>query len=358
MFDGVRDRLLSEEIRPYLFGGQPDITPVDWNYAYFSKAAQVASPPMYVCACPLQGQATPAIFAGVSVSAVQANSGPPQFTAGTYYLRVQATMVSGQTFVSGEYVVNCVTGTVNGLPTYSLGISIQLPANSQVASWQIYMGNSGSGSEHQYITRYATTYINNTTTFTTGSPATSLGGALTRLFCYDLVIKAWTVIDLPFPISVLKQFRTQGSIPITVMGGFSDGAIRRWLGGAGFDLQWDAGAVNAGAPDANVRWSVRTPEVFGKDASDRVYFRSLALRGIGNPTGITASVVTNGLTGPALAIRNMVVNPMGGGEFAAYADIGVTGVDANATISGSGPIEIQSVDWLAIAKAIRGRVTV
>lgn len=362
MFDGVRDRILSEEIRPYLFGGQPDITPVDWNFVYFSKAAQTASPPMYVCACPLQGNITPSpIFNGVAFVGVSYRYPPVKLTpGGPYYFRVQATLTGGQVVTSGEYSATAPSLDAFGNNLYPNRISITLPVNFQVASWRVYMGTMPGG-ENKYISvAGGVTFaaINNSTIFTNGAPLTSLGGALTRLFCYDLVLKAWAVIDLPFPISVLKQFRTQGTIPITAMGGFSDGALRRWLGGAGFDIQWDAGAVNAGAPDADVDWSVRTPQVFGKDASDRVYFRQLAVRGVGNPTGMTTKVTVSGSGGKTLPTRNLTVTPMGGGEFSAYADIGVTGVDGSAILQGDGPIEIQSVDWLAVAKSVRGQVKV
>jgi hypothetical protein len=69
LFDGVRDRLISEEIRPYLFGGEPDIVPLDWNYAWFSKGAQCAIPPMYMLAIPIQsGGGTLAALGGIGAS--------------------------------------------------------------------------------------------------------------------------------------------------------------------------------------------------------------------------------------------------------------------------------------------------
>jgi len=187
-----------------------------------------------------------------------------------------------------------------------------------------------------------------------GVPFTS-SGMLFRLLCYDLILKSWTIIDLPFAISVLKQFRTLGTIPITAMAGFSDGSLRRWQAG---DIDWDLGATVAGAPDLKVHASVRTPEVFGKDASDRVYFRQLAIRGRGDPASIRVLTSVNGVSGSSMAAQALSALPMGGSEFIAYAELGITGVDAHSDLSWSGPLEIDSVDWLAIAKAIRGRVTV
>jgi hypothetical protein len=197
----------------------------------------------------------------------------------------------------------------------------------------------------QYIDADTTT-INIATPGSGGTPPLGIPGTMTRVFAYDLVLKAWAIVDLPFAVSVLHQIRIPGQQPQTTSTGFFDTTLRRLFAG---DSTWDGQQVN---------WLVRTPDVFGKDASDRVYFRELALRGIGNPTGITAQVVVSGVGGPTNATRNMTTIPMGGNEFASYADIGVTGLDAYATIQGSGPIEIQSVDWSAIAKAIRGRARV
>jgi hypothetical protein len=334
MFDGVRDRLISEEVRPYIFGGEPDIAALDWNYVYFCKAAQVSVPPMYCCAIPL----VVTIKSTIPGLAVVSAAGNLPLT--NYFIRAIAVQTNGSFVQTNE------VGPVNGN-----GLAVTLPATAG-AFWRIYFGTT-AGQENQYVIAPITTTsitINNL-----GQPGIvgSSAGQLTRMLCYDLVLKAWTIIDLPFPISAFHQFRTPGSIPISVMGGFSDGAIRRWLGGAGLDTAWDAGAAVTA-----VQASVRTPQVFGKDASDRVYFRQLALRGEGTPVGLTTVTTVNGVQGVQLATRNLTVSPMGGGEFVAYAELGITGMDAYADIKWTGPLEIDSVDWLAIAKAIRGRVTV
>jgi hypothetical protein len=62
LLDGVRDRLISEPIRPFIFGtpavqgkGVQPIIPIDINHAYLCKADQVSLPPMYAIAAPLKG---------------------------------------------------------------------------------------------------------------------------------------------------------------------------------------------------------------------------------------------------------------------------------------------------------------
>lgn len=57
IFDGTRDKVISEEIRPYLFPSNDsdvsDITPMDQNYSYASYGFQTANPPMYCLAIPV-----------------------------------------------------------------------------------------------------------------------------------------------------------------------------------------------------------------------------------------------------------------------------------------------------------------
>jgi hypothetical protein len=347
VFDGVRDRLLSEEIRPYIFGGQPDISPVDWNFAYFAKAAQTTSPPMYCCAVPLVPTNTLLNGASVAVGNFFGSTLP----LGTYFVRVQEILGNGTTFLSpelGPLVIGGSNEIVVTLPQPTPGIS----------KWRIFYG-IGSGNETQYqdVIPSSSNTVHIRTPGTAGT-FTSLNGALTRILCYDLVLKAWTIVDVPFQISVLKQFRSIGTIPVTTMAGFSDGAVRRWLGGAGLDPQWDAGATNAGAPSLDVQWLVTTPQLFGRDASDRVYFRDLSIRGTGTASNMKAIINTVGMSAPSISVTAALAGLIGLPDYVSYFDIAQTAIDANATIQGSGVIEIQSIDWRVVPKAIGARIAV
>lgn len=51
LYNGVDDRLISEEIRPYIFG-QSDIQGLNFSALSRSWASQSQNPPLYVCACP------------------------------------------------------------------------------------------------------------------------------------------------------------------------------------------------------------------------------------------------------------------------------------------------------------------
>ena len=261
VFDGVRDRLISEEIRPYLFGGQFDITAMDQSYVYMAKADQVGVPPMYVAAIPVLGN-----------------------------------------------------------------------------------GNNG---------------------------------ALTRLCCYDLVLKAWTIVDLPFPIEVLEQLNIPGALPMTVFGGFSDSMISRWQTGdqQGWQAWLDTSqVVHQGIPQ---QWTFRTPSAMGSDAVDRVNFRRMLVRGLWqgtNASGTGQPLIATNSTGtsafgvtitidranfPVSPARNLLTPTGGVGDssFELVCEIGKTGLDAYATVTGTqalggAPVEIVETDWFAIARPV------
>jgi hypothetical protein len=261
VFDGVRDRLISEEIRPYLFGGQNDIVQMDQSYVYMAKADVVANPPMYVMAIPVIGN-----------------------------------------------------------------------------------GNNGS---------------------------------LTRLCCFDLVLKAWTVIDLPFAIETLRQLNIPGGVPLTVFGGWQDSMISRWQ--VGDQQGWQAWldptlTIHQGTPQM---WTFRTPAALGAEATDRVTFRRTVIRGLWqgtNTSGPGEPLIPTNSTGTAkfgvtitidranfaVAPARNLFTPTGGvgdSSFELVCEIGRTGLDAYATVSGTqmlggAPVEIVEVDWLAIPRPV------
>lgn len=229
VFDGVDDRVISEEVRPYLFPSNDsdvtDITVMDANYSAVAWAAQTASPPLYALAIPI-------------------------------------------------------------------GASL---------------------------------------------------GKLTRLLCYDLVLKCWASVDLPFPISHIAQFRTTIANPVTVMGGFSDGCLSRWQAG---DITWDTFGSGARSPSV-VAWSVRTPTLASNDTDQRIYVRRLNIRGINTNSvaGIGVTVRLDGVGQPAYTSPAVAT-----GDFEVEAGIGRTILRAEADITGSGDVEIFSFGYGIVAK--------
>lgn len=61
LYDGKDDRLISEEIRPYIFG-RGVITGINMAAAVRSWAAQGSNPPLYVCAAPVAGTPLTRVF--------------------------------------------------------------------------------------------------------------------------------------------------------------------------------------------------------------------------------------------------------------------------------------------------------
>ena len=239
VFDGVRDRLISEEIRPYLFGGQNDIAQLDFSWAYTAKADLTVDPPMYCAAIPV-------------------------------------------------------------------------------------LGNGGDG-------------------------------RLTRLCNYDLVLKAWTIVDLPWDgISVLRELNIPGGEPLTVLGGWDDGMISRWQ--AGDQQGWQAWldntlTVHNGTP---LTWSVRPPTALGGSATDRTFFRRVLVRGLWNGGQLSvgagqpsipstqsttfSAVVTVDRTTTPVGVLRLLDTPSGAKladtSFELVIDIGRNGLDSYVTVSG------------------------
>jgi len=243
VIDGVRDRLISEQIRPYLFGspstgspGFPAINGVFWPSVAFARGELISNPPMYVCAVPVAPQ----------------------------------------------------------------------PADN----------------------------------------------FLTRLFCFDLVLRAWTVIDLPNTfvngvsptsyINSIYQLRSSEALPLTVVGGYDDGAIKTLQNG---DAQWGAVQTNkAPLTLIPVAWAVSTPEVYNsQDTLAPIHAGQLFIKGVnldGQPIKVTVNLQTE-----AGWIADTRVYAIGAGEFELVVGINEEVMSANALISGTGRVELESFVW-------------
>jgi hypothetical protein len=168
-------------------------------------------------------------------------------------------------------------------------------------------------------------------------PIGNSGGALTRIFCYDLVLKAWAIVDLPFPISAMTQTRTPGSTPITVFGGFSDGVIQRWQAG---DILWYTGDSAANLP---VNWSFRTTSIASQDSGQRIYCRRVILRGVNE--GATGKVTVIPRRG-GVAQSTTTDTASSGKEFDLFFDVNLSGLRFDADISGAIQAEIFGLSYM------------
>jgi hypothetical protein len=244
VFDGINDRLISEDIRPYLFGGvdsERDLTPVDPLMFWESRSAQTTTPPMYLCAMPLVGAA----------------------------------------------------------------------------------------------------------------------GAMTRLFCYDLVMKAWAVIDLPTPLTSLNWMQAAEGPPLVLAGTTNGGygwVMRMQTG----DTKWEESQLDPVTTGSNVAWSFRTPDVFGEGSTQKIFYESATIRGYGNPAMVQSILARLWLDGTMLGeMQGIDIVPQGGSNlFEARVTIFRSGYRAHLDISGdnggaSGVID--AVDWAVVPKSTQAR---
>jgi len=229
-FDGINDTIISDVIEPYIIPQiqQPsDISPIDWFYAWFSKATVSTNPRAYICLCP-----------------------------------------------------------------------------------------------------------------TIASETVQQGGLLTRAFIYDISLKAWAIADLAIPIASIYSLPLNYSLPVTYLGAYNDSTIRRWMAN---DPDWEENGL--------ITWKFRTPDVFGSSEASKIYLDKLLLRGLGLgvPQSVTINLneseTTDANRAPA-AVPFSTSPATIGTRFQSIAQIGQTSMNANADITGSGQIEIDSVEWV------------
>lgn len=172
-------------------------------------------------------------------------------------------------------------------------------------------------------------------------PIGNSGGKLTRLFCYDLVLKAWAVIDLPFAISHIGQALTNISIPVTLLSTFDDGAIHRWQAG---DNLWDA-SIDAGLTPQQVAWSLELPMLYNqRSPGGRMYCRQIVSRG--KLTDSTASIqVSVRVQGETAVVANTNQYNLGSdGTFHLITAIDEKFTNLSILVNGAGAVELQSFD--------------
>ena len=241
VFDGINDRLISEDIRPYLFGGvdsESDLTPVDPQSLWNSHSAQTTSPPMYMCAMPLTGG----------------------------------------------------------------------------------------------------------------------GGALTRLFCYDLVMKAWAILDLPAAITSLNWMQAAEGYPLVLAGTIDSGFgyVMRMQSG---DKNWNQDVFGGGG--SSVDWSFRSPDVFGEGSSQRLFVEQVTIRGYGNASMVASIIANLWVDGQQLGSQAIDVVPMGGSNlFEARVSIFRNGERFHLDVSGNNggaAGTIDALDWAVTPKSALAR---
>ena len=177
-------------------------------------------------------------------------------------------------------------------------------------------------------------------------PIDSNQGALNRIFCYDLVLKAWaTPIDLPFFISTASQFRTVSANPVTIFGGYSDGVLARWQAG---DQMWDVGATGARSPSL-VNSSVRLPEAVGTPADQKMNCRRLAIRGTSTSAYPFISVILI-VNGKNKGLKSYPI-PVSG-DWEVFVGYMLDGLRFGAIIGTAGQLELDRFSFHVAAKEV------
>jgi hypothetical protein len=220
LFNGIDDRLISEEIRPYLFG-RDDIQGIDWTNVGISWGSQSQNPPIYIAVCPLSGT------------------------------------------------------------------------------------------------------------------------DLTRAFLYDLVRKAWMVIDLPFPVASISFVAESGTLPVVLLGDAPSssiiGNIRRWFAQ---DPDFD------GTP---VPWSVRSKEA-GNPLNPH-YFRRILFNIIVD--GAADASLTATFSGGIVKGPQSVSLVQGASPNLVTVDLDVNARHGRYDLSGTGRVRIRAHQWEVRRKPMR-----
>lgn len=237
------------------------------------------------------------------------------------------------------------------------------------------------GIDFRRLSKMQATLVTNPPLYICSAP--TVDGNTTRIFAFDLTQKAWMVVDYinansAYQITCMRQMRPPAAyvatLPInavpegaeTVIADIGPGnatAIRRWQEK---DTTWDATS-----PPSPIAWSFRPAEV--GEPGTRAYFRRANIRltapGPGQITGTFSigeesqppNVQQEGGAGPSSGTAPNLLTPNQGttATYNGNEDLGValdvhqTGPSLSATYSGSGPANIEGVDYHISAKQPR-----
>lgn len=166
-------------------------------------------------------------------------------------------------------------------------------------------------------------------------PLTGSGGALTRVFAYDVALKSWAPpIDLPWGIASLAYVPQNPLIERTYFGGFSDGAIQ--LFGNNCSSTWNGTLIS---------WFLRTPEVGAPETPS--YIRRLGVRGqpVYSSQPIITKATLNYQDRQGVVRSKPLPVPPAGSVLTASLDVDETVLSANIDISGQDRAIIEGLGY-------------
>jgi hypothetical protein len=344
LFNGVNDKLISEEIRPYLYGGtglNADIVGIDFTFCYLAQSAQTSRPPQYLCACPLVATT----LTGVTSGAVPGDTGSHL----TFYILVTKLVPNG----AGVYTEVAITPEMIVTTTSILqGVGVFTPEAQAGVQYRAYWGTTPGG-ENTYVQASS---FNGALPIGGEAPGGTPGtptvfGTMTRLFLFDLVLKAWTIIDLPWSITVLLQARTGEGNPLTIgFRGDGTGALERFFAG---DASWDAASLVGGLPATAtpIAWGFQCTYVYEEGSSRRIFYRKVTIRGYSTQTAASLIAVGVRADGNPVATFQTYLQPQPfSGQFQLDIDLMFTAQIVNIAVSGVGPVTIDGMDFEVVPK--------
>jgi hypothetical protein len=123
------------------------------------------------------------------------------------------------------------------------------------------------------------------------------GPMLTVIFVYDLVRRAWSVLNFPHALATLQLVLDAGALPVVLGGDWNAGFVRRYFAGdtqdeavEGYGMQ-PYGTSGYGGITQPVTWLLRTRAYTLGSPSESAYWRRMVLKAYGFPVGskITAT---------------------------------------------------------------------
>jgi uncharacterized membrane protein YgcG len=177
-------------------------------------------------------------------------------------------------------------------------------------------------------------------------PIGNSGGQLTRLFCYDLVLKSWVIVDLPFAIGTVFEAFSDIAVPVTILATFDDGCLHRWQAGDDMWAPYLNNISHALVPPSKVNWELESPTVYNeRSQGGRIYCRQLVIRAKITDPDVVVNVALELQGEPAVNVLSKQVNLGTDGTIAVNTAISEKVTNLDAIISGSGAIEINSLDF-------------
>lgn len=237
----------------------------------------------------------------------------------------------------------------------------------------IFGSDTFTGIDWNYVSRCQAEVVANPPLYVLFAP--TQGAALTRCFCYDLVRKAWTILQFSTSVATVQAIRDPNTLPTVLIGDYDQGHVRSIFNpvavAEGYDgttaIQWSARLRPAAVSSPQVRgyFHAAIVKLFGVAEGQTIFWSVI----FGPVTSSTVSQKNGTITIPANVPATIPVGgygeaPYGGPPYGAGAGsgpssevdvtigLGLLGTNARLTLSGQGHVVIRGIDWLVKPKPL------